>query len=145
MMLSFYYLEEATYKYKIEHDLILQIISDDSGELQISTIPLDEEGEMDYDYASKCTDKDIEYWIAHVLWWYDIGDRYGWWSRDDVYRSAQACMIMGEVLNPNVLMHVCGIEMGFGKPPVSYDEMKRRLDLKYEADKNNQQFKEGAD
>ncbi|MBT61112.1 MAG: hypothetical protein CMA63_06145 [Euryarchaeota archaeon] len=146
MTVSFYYLEEATYKYKIESNVILQIISDGSSiELDVSTIPLDNEDQLDYIYASKCTKKDIEYWIAYILWWYDIGDKYGWWSRNDVYRAAQACMIVGEVLSPNILMDICGIKMGFQYDPVSYEEMKRRLELKYEADANNKLFREGAD
>ncbi len=134
---------EAIYRYRSGFDSYIEILDRSEGELKVYTISLDEEGEVEYTHL--CSEKDIEYWIGHVLWWYDINDNFGWWKRDDVYRAAQACMISGVVLDVEALMYVCGIQTGRDEPPLSYDEMKKRLRLREEANSNNQKFREGAD
>jgi hypothetical protein len=142
-MINRYDMTEAIYRYLIGFDSYIEILDRSEGELKVYTISLDEEGEAES--AHPCTEKDIEYWIGHVLWWYDINDNFGWWNRDDVYRAAQACMISGVVLDVEVLMYVCGIQTGWAEPPLPYDEMKKRLHLREEANSNNQKFREGAD
>jgi len=146
-VISHYNMKESIHRYEIDYGLCLEITDRSDGELEVSTFSFDEEGNAD-DWRRSITEREIEYWIAHVLWWYDINDRFGWWSSQDVFRAAQACKISGVVLEAEVLMDVCGIQGGYGTPPLSYDEMKKRLTLHEEAgeaDLNNQEFREGAD
>tara|TARA_Y100001937_G_scaffold117139_1_gene170037 strand:- start:10125 stop:10556 length:432 start_codon:yes stop_codon:yes gene_type:complete len=139
-----YSLTQAIYRYLIGFDSYIEILDRSEGELEIYSITLDEDGDIDYTIPR--TETDIEYWIGHVLWWYHVNDdNFGWWNKHDVFRAAQACMICGEVLDAEVLIYVCGIQREFSEHPLPYNEMKIRLDLKNEADFNNRKFCEGAD
>jgi hypothetical protein len=103
-----------------------------------------EDGNRDDGYFQSCPydTSDLEWWVAHVLWWYDIHEQLAW-SVTDVRRAAQLCMYVGHVLNSDDLIHYCGIKDNFAAPPDDWETVKQR----WNADKNPdmQPINEGAD
>jgi len=85
---------------------------------------------------------DLEYWVAHVLWWYDIEEKRAW-SVSDVRRAAQLCMYVGYILDGDTLEEYCGISSNYAAPPDDWVTVKRRWDVANNPD--NQPINEGAD
>jgi len=93
------------------------------------------------EYPVQHDEGDIEYWIAHVLWWYDIHDDNAW-TVSDVTRAAQLCQYACVVLPKDELIKYCGISQEWGVGPYSYDQMITLYRMRHQV---TNELAEGAD
>ena len=92
-------------------------------------------------FITEHDESDIEYWIAHVLWWYDVHE-YNAWTVSDVTRAAQLCQYTGVVLPKDELIKYCGISKQIGVRPYTWDQVKTRYNTRNHVFDN---LAEGAD